>query len=101
LSLNPVDPSLPKPPDLKINGFRGRAARTARDEEILCRRWLLVDIDPARPSRACATGGEVRRSSIGGIFFVKPFPLKGVHPQKMPLDLQFPPARYVRLGPEA
>jgi hypothetical protein len=40
------------------NRFKPWAKHTTGDAEILCRRWLLVDIDPQRPSGICATEEE-------------------------------------------
>lgn len=45
VTLNPIDPSAP-------------AGQSARDRDILARRWLLVDVDPTRPAEVSATAEE-------------------------------------------
>jgi hypothetical protein len=47
VSLNPVDPALLARANGRIDEY---ATRTTGDAEIVCRRWLFIDIDPVRPS---------------------------------------------------
>lgn len=56
VSMNPVNPSL-----LARSANRLKTARrneTTSDTDIVCRRWLLIDIDPARPAGISATDAE-------------------------------------------
>ena len=56
VTANPVDPAL-----LARAANRLWKAKTATsDAEILRRRWLLVDVDPVRPTGISATDAEVR-----------------------------------------
>lgn len=55
-TLNPVQPAL-------IARAAGRMVHKAKwatsDADILCRRWLLFDIDPVRPAKVSATDAEM------------------------------------------
>ncbi len=56
ITMNPVNPAL-----LARSANRLKTARrneTTGDADIVCRRWLLVDIDPARPAGISATDAE-------------------------------------------
>jgi len=56
VTMNPVNPSL-----LARSANRLKTARrneTTSDRDIVCRRWLLIDIDPARPAGISATDAE-------------------------------------------
>jgi hypothetical protein len=56
VTMNPVNPSL-----LARSANRLKTARrneTTSDVDIVCRRWLLVDIDPVRPAGISATDAE-------------------------------------------
>jgi hypothetical protein len=54
--LNPVDPELfARRADTFGNAQRGDAVK---DSDVLFRRWLLVDIDPVRPSGTSATNQQ-------------------------------------------
>ncbi len=56
VTMNPVNPSL-----LARSANRLKTARrneTTSDTDIVCRRWLLIDIDPARPAGISATDAE-------------------------------------------
>jgi len=49
-------------PDLiarAANRLRVRAAETTADADVPHRRWLLIDIDPVRPSGVSATDSEL------------------------------------------
>ncbi|MBT5608563.1 MAG: hypothetical protein HOJ57_21685, partial [Lentisphaerae bacterium] len=56
VTMNPVNPAL-----LARSANRLKTARrneTTSDTDIVCRRWLLIDIDPARPAGISATDAE-------------------------------------------
>jgi hypothetical protein len=56
ITMNPVNPAL-----LARSANRLKTARrneTTSDTDIVCRRWLLIDIDPARPAGISATDAE-------------------------------------------
>src|SRR5207244_808836 len=55
LTLNPVDPALLA---RAANRIDANARATTADADILGRRWLLVDIDPRRPTGISATDAE-------------------------------------------
>lgn len=54
-TLNPVNPALLA---RATNRLVERLKNTTGDGDIIARRWLLVDIDPVRPSGIAATDGE-------------------------------------------
>jgi P4 family phage/plasmid primase-like protien len=55
--LNPVDPSLLARCNNRVKKMvKGDASTT--DADILCRRWLFVEVDPVRKSGICATDAE-------------------------------------------
>ena len=56
-TLNPVDPGLL---GRSQNRIIDEAENTTTDEQIVCRRWLLLDIDPVRPPGLSATDDESR-----------------------------------------
>jgi len=56
ITLNPVRPDLLA---RAANRLRTRAAETTADSDIAHRRWLLVDVDPVRPSGVSATDAEL------------------------------------------
>ncbi|ACX51565.1 hypothetical protein Adeg_0412 [Ammonifex degensii KC4] len=56
VTLNPVLPDLLARANNRLLPARGGA--TTRDEEIVRRRWLLLDLDPVRPSKISATDRE-------------------------------------------
>ena len=56
VTLNPVDPNLQARANNRLKKAKSRA--TTSDKDILQRRWLLVDIDPARPAGISATEQE-------------------------------------------
>jgi hypothetical protein len=60
VTLNPVDPSLRARAAERI---QPRALHAASDGDILRRRWLLVDVDPVRPSGVSSTDAEVEAAS--------------------------------------
>jgi hypothetical protein len=56
VTMNPVNPAL-----LARSANRLKTARrneSTSDADIVCRRWLLIDIDPARPAGISATDAE-------------------------------------------
>lgn len=59
VTLNPVSPSLLA---RSANRIRPRARETTQDKDVLRRRWLLVDIDPIRPSGVSATDSELDKA---------------------------------------
>jgi len=56
VTLNPVNPALLARAKNRIK--RARQNETTRDGDILSRRWLLIDVDPARPAGISATDTE-------------------------------------------
>ncbi len=58
-TLNPVLPALLARANNRMVEIIGRDMSTTSDSEILRRRWLFLDIDPARPSGIAADGYEV------------------------------------------
>jgi len=56
VTINPVAPALLA---RAANRIKPRARETTQDKDILCRRWLLIDIDPARPAGVSATDAEL------------------------------------------
>jgi len=56
VTLNPVRPDLLA---RAANRLRTRAAETTADCDIAHRRWLLIDVDPVRPSGVSATDTEL------------------------------------------
>ena len=49
ITLNPLNPDLLARANNRLVGI-GKNDPTAKDEDVLQRRWLLVDIDPVRPT---------------------------------------------------
>src|SRR5262245_41685204 len=47
VTINPVNPSLLARANNRVIEY---AKNTTSDPDILCRRWLLIDVDPARPA---------------------------------------------------
>jgi hypothetical protein len=67
VTFNPVRPDLLARSDNRLT----RARHTTRDADILCLRWLYVDIDPLRPAEISSTDAELaaalaRRDAILG-----------------------------------
>ena len=56
VTLNPVDPQLLSRYSNRIENF---AQSTTTDKQVTRRRWLLVDIDPVRPSGTSATDAQL------------------------------------------
>ncbi len=56
VTLNPVRPDLLA---RAANRLKRRAPETSADGDILARRWLLIDVDPIRPSGVSATDEEL------------------------------------------
>lgn len=56
ITLNPVDPQLLSRYN---NRIEGGAAATTTDKQIVRRRWLLIDLDPVRPSNTSATDEQL------------------------------------------
>jgi len=58
VTLNPVNPDLLARRANRIETRLGRDEKSAGDNDILCRRWLPVDIDPVRPSGVSSSDSE-------------------------------------------
>lgn len=56
ITLNPVDPQLLSRYANRIQSF---AKSTTTDKQVLRRRWLLIDLDPVRPSDTSATAAQL------------------------------------------
>ncbi len=56
VTLNPVDPQLLSRYSNRIEAF---ATATTTDKQVTRRRWLLIDLDPARPSGTSATDEQL------------------------------------------
>ena len=61
ITINPVDPQL-------LNRYSNRiqvnASSTTTDSQIMRRRWLLIDLDPVRPSGTSATDTQLEAAKI-------------------------------------
>jgi hypothetical protein len=55
VTINPVRADLLARSDNRL----GRARHTTRDEDVLCLRWLYLDIDPARPPDVSSTDADL------------------------------------------
>ena len=64
VTLNPCDPALMARANNRLVEW---AKNTTSDTEIVRRRWLMVDIDPVRPSGICATDAEKKTALALGI----------------------------------
>lgn len=60
LTLNPVNPSLLARCQNKFH--EGKDGAATADKDIICRRWLLIDADPKRPSGISASDEEKEKS---------------------------------------
>ncbi|PWR70025.1 hypothetical protein [Methanospirillum lacunae] len=58
ITLNPVNPDLLARRANRIETRLGRDEKSAGDHDILCRRWLPIDIDPIRPSGVSSSDSE-------------------------------------------
>ena len=58
VTLNPVNPDLLARRANRIETRLGRDEKSAGDSDILCRRWLPIDIDPVRPSGVSSSDSE-------------------------------------------
>jgi len=56
VTLNPVDPQLLSRYSNRIEAF---ATATTTDKQVTRRRWLLIDLDPARPSGTSANNAQL------------------------------------------
>ena len=61
VTLNPVDPQLLSRYNNRIEGF---AQSTTTDKQVTRRRWLLIDIDPVRPSGTSATDAQLDAAKV-------------------------------------
>ena len=61
ITLNPVDPQLLSRYNNRIEAF---ATATTTDKQIVRRRWLLIDLDPARPSNTSATDAQLAAAHV-------------------------------------
>ncbi|MFH0968265.1 MAG: hypothetical protein V1862_11340, partial [Methanobacteriota archaeon] len=69
ITLNPVSPALLSRRANRIKHRLTRTDPTTADADIICRRWLPIDIDPIRPSGISSSGEEheAALSRIGDI----------------------------------
>ncbi len=58
VTLNTVDPALLSRRANRVKMNLGRKDPTTSDSDVLCRKWLPVDLDPVRPSGVSSTDGE-------------------------------------------
>lgn len=56
VTMNPVAPALLA---RAANRIKTRARETTTDKDIVCRRWLLIDVDPVRPAGVSSTDAEL------------------------------------------
>lgn len=56
VTLNPVNPDLHARANNRFKKAKSR--ETTSDKDILCRRWMLIDVDPVRPAGISATDNE-------------------------------------------
>ncbi|KAB2949488.1 MAG: DUF3987 domain-containing protein [Phycisphaerae bacterium] len=56
VTMNPVAPALLA---RSVNRIKTRARETTQDKDVVHRRWLLVDVDPARPAGVSSTDAEL------------------------------------------
>jgi hypothetical protein len=61
ITLNPVDPQLIGRFNNRIQDF---ATATTTDQQIVKRRWLLIDLDPVRPSLTSATDLQLEAAHL-------------------------------------
>jgi hypothetical protein len=61
ITLNPVDPQLLGRFHNRIEDF---AATTTTDQQIVKRRWLLIDLDPTRPTNTSATDPQLEAAHV-------------------------------------
>ncbi len=61
ITLNPVDPQLLSRYSNRIESF---ASSTTTDKQVMRRRWLLIDLDPVRPSGTSATDTQLEAARI-------------------------------------
>lgn len=58
ITLNPLNPDLLARANNRLIGI-GKNDPTAKDEDVLSRQWLLVDVDPTRPTGISSTDTEL------------------------------------------
>ena len=58
VTLNTVDPELLSRRANRVKMNLGRKDPTTSDSDVLCRKWLPVDLDPVRPSGVSSTDEE-------------------------------------------
>jgi hypothetical protein len=58
LTVNPLDPALLARAKNRTKVCGNRQSVCASDRDVLCRRWLPIDVDPVRPSGISATDDE-------------------------------------------
>lgn len=61
ITLNPVEPQLLGRYSNRVEPY---ATATTTDKQILCRRWLLIDLDPVRPAGTSATHLQLAAARI-------------------------------------
>jgi len=61
ITLNPVDPQLLGRYYNRVESF---ARSTTTDKQVMRRRWLLIDLDPVRPSGTSATDTQLQATHI-------------------------------------
>lgn len=59
VTLNPIAPALLA---RSANRIKARVRETTQDKDVVRRRWLLIDVDPVRPSGVSATDAELERA---------------------------------------
>jgi len=67
-TLNPVDPQLLGRYNNRIEAF---ATATTTDKQIVRRRWLLIDLDPVRPSNTSATDAQLEQAHSKAVAIFK------------------------------
>lgn len=60
-TLNPVRKSWLDAGEMAVNGYR-RATKATKDADIDRRTWLLIDLDPVRPSNTSSTDSELAKA---------------------------------------
>lgn len=73
VTLNPVDPQLLNRYSNRVEAY---ATATTTDKQILRRRWLLIDLDPTRPSNTSATDFQLEAARVKALAIYKH--LKGI-----------------------
>ncbi|MDD1723498.1 MAG: hypothetical protein LUQ07_00045 [Methanospirillum sp.] len=67
ITLNPVNPDLLARRANRIETRLGKHDTTTSDTDILCRRWLPIDVDPVRPAGVSSTDAEHEAALIKAV----------------------------------